>query len=252
MSKLIKVEELVLIPQVTFRTGGADPAVVAEYAGLMERGVTFPPLTVAEVGKAAQRVLVGGAHRLAAALKAKLAELPVNVVACKSAADAELLAFTDNASHGLPLTAEDRRKAIIKLLQSPSLAKLSNATLAKRLGVSDMSIKRYRDAIGEKSPQASKSGHKNRKPGKVSTEPKVDKGGQVVEPPANTPRAAWRVHEGGSWSGGGVEHVTQAITARVTEGVGRKSVTAWNARCDYVSQIAASLQAWSDANRVKE
>jgi len=67
------------MPTRTFRLQATNPETVAEYAALMERGVEFPALTVAKVGKAGTEVLVGGAHRLAAAVKAKIEELPVNV-----------------------------------------------------------------------------------------------------------------------------------------------------------------------------
>lgn len=249
--KTMKIEELSLLPQKTYRSQATDPVTVAEYAGLMERGVTFPPLTIAEVGKAKAQVLVGGAHRLAAAIKAKLTELPVTIVACKASIDAEVLAFTDNVSHGLTLTVEDKRKAILALIQTPSFKKLSNAAIAKRLGVSDMTIKRYRDAIGTKSPQAAKSGHKNKPAKAVSTEPKVDKGGVVKPQTSAKPNAAWNIREGGSWSGGGAEYVAQAIVERVTEGVGRRSTATWNERCAYLETIGQQLIEWAAKNKAE-
>ena len=252
-SAVRKVAELVLMPTRTFRLQATNPETVAEYAALMERGVEFPALTVAKVGKAGTEVLVGGAHRLAAAVKAKVEELPVNVVECKAAIDAEVLAFTDNVTHGLTLTAQEKRLAIIELIQTATFSKLSNATIAKRLGVSDMTIKRYRDAIGEKSPKAAQSGHKAKPKAKGTIEAgvSIDKGGKVEAVPVKgKPASAWNM-AGGSWSGGGVEAIVEAITVRVTEGVGRKSVNSWNERMDYLDKLAASLKAFADANRVK-
>jgi hypothetical protein len=249
--KKLSVAELVLVPVRTFRTEQVNAATVAEYAALMERGVEFPPLTIAEVGKAKQRVMVGGMHRLAAAVKAKLTELPVNLVVCAAAIDAEVLAYTDNGSHGLRLTAEENRKALLAILQTPTFAKLSHAAAAKRLGVSDMSVKRYRDAVGEKSPKVAQSGHKAKK-GAIEKGIQVDKGGKVEAVPVKGKATAWHIHEGGSWSGGGVDQIVEAITTRVTEGIGRKSVKSWNERCDYLRSIAAQLTAWADANSAKE
>lgn len=253
MSKQVlrKVAELVLLPMKTFRSQATNPETVAEYSALMERGVEFPPLTVAQVGKAGNEVLVGGAHRLAAAVKAKLEQLPVVVVECKSALDAEVLAFTDNASHGLMLSAEDKRKAILTLIQAPAMSKLSNGAIAKRLHVSDMTIKRYRDAIGTTSPKAAQSGHKGKAPkGAVEAGVKIDKGGNVEAVPVKGKATAWSF-AGGSWSGGGIETITESITTRVTEGVGRKSVNSWNERMDYLDKLAASIKAYADGNRVK-
>ena len=239
------VEELALLPLRTFRSEATDPATVAEYAGLMERGIEFPPLTIAVIGKTKKEVLVGGAHRLAAATKAKVKDLGVSLVVCKAAVDADTLAFTDNVSHGLSLTAEDKRKAIIELLQVPSFKKLSNAGAAKRLGVSDMTIKRYRDAIGTKSPKASQSGHKNApraKGGKSNVAPTTDKGGKTIVATGDV--VGWRI--AGAMLSGGVDKAADAIVTKVTEGVSEKSTKAWGERIEFIENLAATLTAFAD------
>jgi len=237
----MKIEELVLLKQYTYRAEKTDPAVVAEYAGLMERGVAFPPLTVAVIGKAKDKVLVGGAHRLAAAVKAKLTELKVTEVVCKAAIDAEVLAFTDNITHGLSLTAEEKRKAILELLQKPGFSKLSHAQAAKRLGVSDMSIKRYRDAIGQVSPKKAQSGHKN-------AAPKVSKGGEVTPAGPASP-TVWTIH--GAQLGGGADKVARVIADHVLEACSPKQTVTWNKNLDFLAEVAATLQALVDGSRAK-
>lgn len=239
----MSIEELVLLPKRTFRSVETDAATVAEYAGLMEQGVEFPPLLIAEVGKAKNRVLVGGFHRLAAATKAKVKTMAVDVAPCRTTFDAELLAFTDNVDHGLNYTAEERRQAILAILQTPTGKKLSNAAAAKKLGVSDMSIKRYRDAIGAKSPKASQSGHKNRTKSNVA--PKVDKGGKVE--PVNTDPVTWKIQ--GAMLGGGAAKCVEAIVAKVVEGTSTKSPTTWNERMDYLESIADNVKVYVDLHR---
>ncbi|HUV74187.1 MAG TPA: ParB N-terminal domain-containing protein [Anaerolineae bacterium] len=236
----MKIEELVLLPVRTFRTQATDPATVAEYAALMAAGTTFPPLTVAEVGKSKTQVLIGGAHRLAAAVKAGLKDIEVTTVACKSAADAEVATFADNASHGLSLTPEDKRKAILTIIQLKPFAKLSNAAIAKRLGVSDMTVKRYRDAVGTVSPKAKMSGHKSK------IEPKVDKGGKVQAQTSDP--VAWKI--AGAKMGGGADKVAAAIVAKITEGVSTKQADTWRERVQYVYEVCEALERWISAQSV--
>jgi hypothetical protein len=237
----MKIEELVLMPQRTFRRQAAEPEVVAEYSALMSAGAKFPALTVAEIGKTKKRVLVGGAHRLAAAVKARIPSLEVTLVKCKGAFEAELLTFSDNSSHGLSLTVEEKRAAIIGILQTPAGSKLSNTKAAVALGVSDMTIKRYRDAIGTKSPKAANNGHKN----KSNVEPKVDKGGKVVV--AQGDPVVWKIQ--GAMLGGGVAKACDAIVAKVTEGVSAKSELAWHQRVTFLENLAANIQAFCDASK---
>ena len=248
MAKKMKVEELALLPVRSFRTNGPNPETVAEYAALMVAGATFPALTVVEVGKKAERLLVVGAHRLAAATKAGIKELPVEVVKVKSEIEADFLSFRDNAAHGLLLTVEEKRKAILDLLQRPSVAKMSNASVARSLGVSDMTIGRYRDALGTKSPAAAKSGHKK---SAVKDGVKVDKGGKVEAVPVKRDRASGWEFNGGSWSGSGAETIVSGIAARVTEGVSPKSSATWNQRMEYLESVATGLLAYAQSHKVQ-
>lgn len=237
----MKTEEIVLLPKKTFRSQETDATTVAEYAALMEQGVEFPPILIAEVGKSKKQVLVGGFHRVAAATKARIKELQVECIACRTAFDAELVAFTDNVSHGLNYTAEDKRQAILAILQTPTGKKLSNAAAAKKLGVSDMTIKRYRDAIGTKSPKAAQSGHKNTAT-KSNVAPKVDSGGKVVE--ATSDPVGWKI--AGAKLGGGADRIADAIVAKVTEGVSTKQPKSYMERVQTVEDVIAQLQGWVD------
>lgn len=245
--KKMKVEELAQIERITFRTPETDSETVVEYTNLMRQGVEFTPLSIATWGKG-NSALVDGIHRLYAAMNAKVDELPVNTVAVKSRLEAELLAFKSNVTHGRLLSAEEKRKACIELLKQPVLAKLSNVKVAERLGVSDMTVKRYRDALGTKSPKAEQSGHKGKSAIKDGV--KIDKGGKVEPVPVKSAASAWSF-TGGSWSGGGADLIADGIITRVTEGVGRKSIAVWNQRVDHLIAVAAKLQAWAEANREK-
>jgi hypothetical protein len=235
MTKEQKIEKAVLLnmAQVGFRENKLDTDTVAEYAALMNQGVTFPPLHIAEVGKQETRVLVGGAHRLAAGVKAKVESFSVIVTKVKTMVEAEVLAFHDNAAHGLQLTPAEKRQAIIQLIQKPAMKKLSNGAIAKKLGVSDMTIKRYRDSLGEASPKAKMSGHKS-KPKAKADKPKTETG------------AGWRIE--GSQLGGGAGAIANAIVSKITEGYDPKKSPKTHAKNVQVLRDAVELlQAFIDA-----
>ena len=239
MTKEQKIEKAVLLnmDQVGFRDNKLDSDTVAEYAALMAQGVTFPPLHVAEVGKAATQMLVGGAHRLAAGVKAKVESFNVVVTKVKTKVDAEVLAFQDNAAHGLQLTPTEKRQAILQLIQKPAMKKLSNAAIAKRLGVSDMTIKRYRDSLGETSPKAGMSGHKS-KPKPKTDKPKTENG------------AGWRIE--GSQLGGGANAIAQAIVTKITEGLDPvKSPKSYAKNIEVLKSTVELLQAFIDTAEVQ-
>lgn len=91
------------------RLEALNEEVVDRYAADMERGDHFPPIIVNKVrGRRATRlVLIGGNHRLTAAMRAKIPTLPAYVVE----AEPEMvvrLTFEDNRRHGFPPSEEER------------------------------------------------------------------------------------------------------------------------------------------------
>ena len=159
------IAELNLLPKkLTWRDKTNDDH-VAELAHVLSKGGDLPPVTIAKWGKTGE-AFVDGHHRLAArnqeaGKQGGDTQVFVEVYQVKNEAEALALAFRLNASHGLNLTPSERRAAIIKMLQTPSVAKLSNVKLGVMFGCSDMSIKRYRDAINQTNEHAKHDGHKN-------------------------------------------------------------------------------------------
>lgn len=242
MSQMIKTEDLAVLPRFTFRAEETNGETVVEYSNLMKAGVEFPPVVLATWGKG-NRALVDGIHRFTAAMNAKIGELAYVETKVKTKLEAELLAFKSNVTHGRLLTADEKRKACIQLLQQPAMTKLSHVKAAKALGVSDMTVKRYRDGIGTKSPKAAQSGHKT----KSAIEAKVDKGGKVQ--PATSDPVAWKIS--GAVMGGGADKVASAIIAKVTEGCSPKQANTFTSRCEFLSKVAAELQAFVDGAKAK-
>ena len=91
-----------------------DQAVVDEYAELMKEGTEFPPISVVHDGN--EYYLSDGFHRLLAAQRAGKASINCDVIT-GTLRDAILYSLSANASHGLRRTVEDRRKAVMTMLE---------------------------------------------------------------------------------------------------------------------------------------
>ena len=130
-----------------------DETRVNEYAELMKDGVQFPPILVGEfVGYNGPSpdptyFLLDGFHRLEAAKRVGKTAMIVNVAQVSSNADKIETALRANSQHGLPLTAEERRRAamfLIRWYQNETLQKL-----ARRCGVSKSTVARIRDELSQ-------------------------------------------------------------------------------------------------------
>ncbi len=116
---------------------------VADYAEAMEAGDEFPPIVVYfRFGGPAY--VADGFHRVAAAQKIGLKKIKAEV-RDGSRRDAILYAARANAHHGVRRTADDKRKAVLTLLQDAEWKKWTDTTLAKACGVTPYLIKKYRD-----------------------------------------------------------------------------------------------------------
>lgn len=91
-----------------------DPDVVAEYEAALKNGARFPPIAVIHDG--ITLYLVDGAHRLAAHKKLSLDEILADVEP-GTQNDAVTRSVGANDKHGHRRTNEDKRKAVLLLLQ---------------------------------------------------------------------------------------------------------------------------------------
>ena len=128
-----------------------DETRVNEYAELMREGVEFSPILVGEfVGYRGPDpdptyFLLDGFHRIEAARRAGLSEIAVNVVQVSSQAEKIEQALRANIHHGLPLTAEERRRAVMFVISCYPKETLQR--LAFRCGVSKSTVARCRDEL---------------------------------------------------------------------------------------------------------
>ena len=131
---------------------GVNWSTVTDYAELMADGVEFPALTVYFDG--AEYWLADGFHRYHAAKQLALAELAVDVRKGDARA-ARLHAASANATHGLPRTNEDKRRAVLLLLNDQEWAQWSDREIARRCMVSDRMVNNVRKQLtanGSQSP----------------------------------------------------------------------------------------------------
>lgn len=101
----------------------------------------LPPLEVFLDGE--DYWLADGFHRHAAALKAQLERVECNVQ-MGTLRDAILFAVGANARHGMRRTNEDKRKAVLTLLEDEEWGKMSDRSIAEKVGVSNNFVSHLR------------------------------------------------------------------------------------------------------------
>jgi transcriptional regulator with XRE-family HTH domain len=153
---------------------------VVEYAEAMQEGDKFPPVVVFFDGS--DHWLASGFHRYFAALRLGKPEIEAEVRQ-GTLDDAKDFACEDNARFGLPMTQEDRRNAVIRLLNSPNNNGWTNAEIARRVGVSQMTVGRIKASLQEKAPEPktktfTRKGKEVTVPTERLTRKKEDKDGQ--------------------------------------------------------------------------
>jgi hypothetical protein len=109
-----------------------DWTTVADYAEFLAVGTQLPPVIVFHDG--AEYWLADGFHRYHAYKQLGLAEVDADVRS-GSVRDARLYSAGSNTSHGLRRTNEDKRNAVLMLLNDPEWARWSDREIARRCGV---------------------------------------------------------------------------------------------------------------------
>ena len=120
--------------------------IVAEYAEGMKAGATFPPCIVYR-DRFGILWLSDGFHRVEAARKAGLTEIPAEVRE-GSLRDATLFACAANKDHGLRRNRDDVRRAISTLVKDHEWGLLSDRAIAEKVGCSDKTVASVRKDLG--------------------------------------------------------------------------------------------------------
>jgi ParB-like chromosome segregation protein Spo0J len=119
----------------SLRAGGLDAAHVATLA---ELAPNWPPVVV----RRADRTVIDGQHRIAAATRLGLPSLPA-VLFDGTADDAYVEFVRCNVGHGLPLSLDERRAAVRRILRTHP--ERSDRGIAELCGVSPKTVARMRD-----------------------------------------------------------------------------------------------------------
>lgn len=114
-----------------------DEAVVAEYAAAIADGAQFPPVKVFFDGT--DTYLADGFHRYFAHLKANKASIAAEIVN-GTLRDAILYSCGANSMHGLRRTNEDKRKAVMLMLEDFEWSEWSDREIARQCGVSHVFV----------------------------------------------------------------------------------------------------------------
>jgi transposase len=145
MKRMMKLEELRLDGGTQTRVR-MQQSVVREYAEAMSRGEKFPPVDVFFDGM--DYWLVDGFHRYRACeingtktIAAKIRE--------GSREDAVLYSLGVNATHGLRRTNADKQNAVRIMLEHPEWSKWSDREIARRCGVGNEMVSRYRRRMND-------------------------------------------------------------------------------------------------------
>lgn len=109
-----------------------NQSIVSEYSEALKTGTVFPPVIVFEDG--ASIWLADGFHRYHAHLHAGLSEIDCDV-RIGTQRQAILFSLSANASHGLRRTNEDKRKAVMTLLNDPEWSSWSDREISRQCGV---------------------------------------------------------------------------------------------------------------------
>ena len=121
-----------------------DQVVVSEYAELFKEGVEFPPISVVHDGS--DYYLADGFHRLLAAQHAGKASINCDVIT-GTLRDAVLYSLSANYNHGLRRTIEDKRKAVMTMLEDIEWSEWSDREIARQCHVSHPFVTKLRAAM---------------------------------------------------------------------------------------------------------
>ena len=130
--------------------GGTQPRhfvnedVVGEYSEQMLEEVNFPPVEVFYDG--ANYYLADGFHRYFATKKAGFLDIEANVHE-GTRRDAVLYSVGANSAHGLRRTNDDKRKAVMVLLEDLEWSEWSDKEIARRCNVSAMTVGRIKKSL---------------------------------------------------------------------------------------------------------
>jgi hypothetical protein len=126
---------------------------VAEYAEHMLDGAKFPPVTL--FFDSVYYWLADGYHRYYGYKKAGIEDIEIEVIN-GTRRDAILYSLGANSKHGLPRSNDDKRKAVMTLLDDMEWCEWADREIARVCGVSSMTVGRIKKSLQIDKPSEKK------------------------------------------------------------------------------------------------
>ena len=181
-TRSIKIEDIVRLPEIQIRTRISKPTVDA-YVEAMKEGVKFDALDaflhadMVDGAEVERVILADGWHRLLAYEERGIKSVEVNIHECEEGQEiAAAIEFSceRNGKHGLPLSRADKRNAIVKILENPTLRRKGDRPISKMVGVSPQLVKDVRYEMANADAAVEVAEHRRRKAKKkVAAEPEA-------------------------------------------------------------------------------
>lgn len=157
----MRIKEITIDSRLQTRVKGVIAEKVAEYADSLREDpdLEFDAVEVVDTGK--QRILAHGFHRIEAYHLAGREGIPVRVTK-GTWQDALVISIRGNQKNGQPLTREDKVHQINLILLDEVLCKESDHSLAKRTGLSQPFVSKYRALKEQEDSRATDNGYQLR------------------------------------------------------------------------------------------
>lgn len=200
-----------------------DEQIVMEYAESMKEGAVFPPVEVVFDG--VENYLTDGFHRYHAHLKNGKASIEAYVTN-GTLRDAKLLSYKANTLHGLRLSREDKRKAVLAMLDDMEYCEWSNKAIAKHCNVSGAWVGKLREELENPKPKPKADKPKT----KPKDKPKADLPPEIQPPDDKANEALIMLSEEN-------EVLTQRLAVAAMDATKAEKEMASTLIADYVKQI---------------
>jgi len=181
--KNIKLEKLRLDGKTQSRVK-VNTKAVSEYAQALDTGAVFPPIIV--FFDSVDYWISDGIHRWHAAKKVGIDKMRCDV-RDGTVEDAQWFSYSVNQDHGQRRTAGDKEKAVKGALLHPNGAKMSDRQIAEYVGVSDVTVAKYRREL-EATSKLLKSDTRTGKDGRTTNTANIGSTqSDTDEPPEDEP-----------------------------------------------------------------
>jgi ParB-like chromosome segregation protein Spo0J len=206
-----------------------DEQVVMDYAESMKEGAIFPAIEVVFDG--VENYLTDGFHRYHAHLKNGKTSIEAFVIN-GTLRDAKLLSYRANTMHGLTLSAADKRKAVLAMLDDMEYCEWSNKAIARHCNVSGAWVGRLRTELENPKPKTTAKTSPKTSDKPLKEEPKADLPPEKITEPADT-----RENDALVMLSEENETLTQRLAVAAMDATDDEKAMASTLIADYIEQI---------------